>query len=335
MQNHHAIKVSILIAARNEEHNIVDCLEALHNLSYTNLQILIGDDDSEDKTAQLAEHFIKDKPHFQLIKIKPERNAALKGKANVLAQLAHDATGEYLFYTDADIEVPTDWVQNMLCHFAEHVGIVVGITTIKVQTSQLNLLAVYQALEWLFYLSIMRVFYLFNTPITAMGNNMAIRREVYDAVGGFEKIPFSITEDYEIFKAILGKGYQFIQLYDRRVLALSKPIESWPTLMIQRKRWMHGANSLPIGLRLAVMSNGLILPILLILFLLLPKIGVLIALVSYIITTMWLMGCLSWLQQKHLFLFAPFFWFYQVFINFAMLINFFSKKETTWKGRTY
>ncbi|MEI7584688.1 glycosyltransferase [Runella sp.] len=340
-------KVTILIAARNEADNIIHCLRSVAALSYPkeHLQVLIGDDASEDETASLTTDFIKDKPHFELVHIKQlSENSKLKGKTNVLAQLTQRATGDYLFFTDADIQVPTDWIQNMLPYFKPNVGIVTGITTM--QPAPLAFLAqggsiwellfgYCQALEWLYYLSFMRLFALFNIPITAMGNNMAVTRKAYDAVGGYESIPFSITEDYALFRAILDKGFRFVQLFDRRVLAISKPTPTLSELLIQRKRWMYGAVSIPWGQRLGVYFNGLLLPFLVVLGFFFPKITLFIIFLSYVSITAWLVGVLNWLQRPQLFIGIPFFWFYHVFINFAMLINFYLRKTTVWKGREY
>ena len=87
-----APKISILIAARNEALNILDCLQSIHNLRYPkdSLQVLIGDDQSEDDTAQLVKNYITDKPYMHLHRIEKTIGKA-KGKANVLAQLAHQA----------------------------------------------------------------------------------------------------------------------------------------------------------------------------------------------------------------------------------------------------
>jgi glycosyltransferase involved in cell wall biosynthesis len=71
----------------------------------SDLEVLIGNDDSEDRTALLVEEFIKDKPNFRQFHIRHTIGLA-RGKANVLAQLAMQAEGEYFFITDADIEVP-------------------------------------------------------------------------------------------------------------------------------------------------------------------------------------------------------------------------------------
>jgi 1,2-diacylglycerol 3-beta-glucosyltransferase len=168
-----------------------------------------------------------------------------------------------------------------------------------------------------------------------MGNNMAVTRKAYDAVGGYEAIPFSITEDYALFRAILDKGFRFGQLFDRRVLAISKPTPTLSELLIQRKRWMYGAVSIPWGQRLGVYFNGLLLPFLVVSGFFFPQVTLFLIFLSYVSITAWLVGILNWLQRPQLFIGLPFFWFYHVFINFVMLINFYVRKSTVWKGRKY
>jgi 1,2-diacylglycerol 3-beta-glucosyltransferase len=324
--------ITILIAARNEAENITSCLESVEALTYPkqHIQVLIGDDDSDDKTTELVEYFIADKPYFRLIRVTEQHNN-LKGKANVLAQLAQLATGDYWFFNDADIRLPVGLIEGILPQFQHNVGIVTGITTVEGK----GFLPYFQAIEWLLALSIMRFMSLFKIPLTGMGNNMAISREAYLAVGGYEKIGFSVVEDYALFNAIINQGFDFVQLFDSRVLTVSEPIFSFRELMMQRKRWMRGAMSLPFSYRISVFANGLFLPILLILFILYPKTATVVLLVHYAFVTVWLVGALSWIEQQKLFITLPFFWFYHLFTNFAMLLNYYLVKTTTWKGRNY
>jgi glycosyltransferase involved in cell wall biosynthesis len=74
MPESNPIKISVLVAARNEEHNIERCLQSLDEVSFPKekLEIIIGDDDSDDRTAEKVLNFIKDKPHFKYIKIKTQ-----------------------------------------------------------------------------------------------------------------------------------------------------------------------------------------------------------------------------------------------------------------------
>jgi cellulose synthase/poly-beta-1,6-N-acetylglucosamine synthase-like glycosyltransferase len=194
-------KVSILVAARNEEDNITDLLFSFKQLSYPKdkLQILIGDDDSTDATAEIIEKFTVENIFVQYIKIE-KQIADLKGKANVLAQLAHLATGELFFFTDADIEVPKNWIEAFVAE-RKNEGVTVGLTLVKNK----NWFEASQAIEWLFTLKLMKTLADFKIISTGMGNNMMVSAEAYWAVGGYEKIGFSIVEDYAIYKAIIDK----------------------------------------------------------------------------------------------------------------------------------
>ncbi|WP_332367855.1 glycosyltransferase [Spirosoma telluris] len=90
--------ISILIAARNEEVTILACLQAITQLHYSpgSVEVLIGNDQSTDQTAQLVAGFIRERPNFRILNI-PESDSGLKGKANVLAQLAKQARGRSCF----------------------------------------------------------------------------------------------------------------------------------------------------------------------------------------------------------------------------------------------
>ena len=107
--------VSILIAARNEEDNLADCLESVLAVDYPpdKFEILVGNDKSEDQTGEIIDAFSVRYPQikgYTIYKHKIDGN----GKANVLAQLATNARGEYLFITDADIRIPFPWIKTML-----------------------------------------------------------------------------------------------------------------------------------------------------------------------------------------------------------------------------
>ena len=51
-----------------------------------------------------------------------------RGKANVLAQLAHHADGVFYGITDVDVQLPADWILGLLQEFDDDVGLVSGTT---------------------------------------------------------------------------------------------------------------------------------------------------------------------------------------------------------------
>ena len=65
--------VSVLLAVRNEEENIIACLNALDNMDYPKdrIEILIGDDLSDDSTNSIIQNYISDKTNFKIFPITP------------------------------------------------------------------------------------------------------------------------------------------------------------------------------------------------------------------------------------------------------------------------
>jgi 1,2-diacylglycerol 3-beta-glucosyltransferase len=236
-------RVSILVAARNEEANLPRCLASLRALDYPAelLEILVGDDASTDGTRAAAEATLAGfAGRYEVIAI-TENLGLARGKANVLAHLAHRATADYLLITDADIAVPPIWVPAMLRHAAPGVGTVTGLTVVEGP----GLLATLQRLDWLMSLALIQVGTEAGQPMTAMGNNMLITRAAYLATGGYEALPFSVTEDFALFEAVNAQGFGFRQLFEPAVRATSLPAASWGALVRQRLRWLRGVAALP------------------------------------------------------------------------------------------
>lgn len=235
--------VSVLLAVRNEEEHILQCLQALHELDYPQhkLQILIGNDQSDDQTKPLIKDFIYNKPVFSLIDINRQMGNA-KGKANVLAHLAKQAKGSIWCITDADIVVNHEWVRELLRHFTtSQVGIVSGTTLVHNRTFSGQL----QGIDWLYFMGLIKGFDNAGIPCTAVGNNMAITRVAYESTGGYEELDFSVTEDFKLYAAVRKQGWKTINILTRNSLNVSAPIDSFMGLMHQRKRWLTGARELP------------------------------------------------------------------------------------------
>ncbi|GAA4354646.1 hypothetical protein GCM10023185_16660 [Hymenobacter saemangeumensis] len=254
-------RVSILLAARNEEAALPRCLASLRALHYPPqlLEVLLGDDASTDGTAAVARQAMRGfAGQFRIIPIAENRGQA-RGKANVLAHLARHATSQYFFITDADISLPPTWVEALLAHAAPGVGTVTGITAVRGP----RLFHQLQGIDWLLSLALIQVVSDSGRPVTAMGNNMLVTREAYEATGGYENLPFSVTEDYALFKAVIARGFGFRHVFSDKARADSLPIPSWGALLRQRRRWLRGVEALPLRLRTELAVYGMFWPVLL------------------------------------------------------------------------
>lgn len=236
--------VSILVAARNEAENILDCLNSLDQLEYPEdkIEILIGNDQSTDYTQMLVENFIRNKSKFRLINLTGKEHPQTKGKARVLATLSEAAKGDYFLITDADIRVNPRWAIAMIATMVNgNADMCGGTTNIDAHTS----FGKYQKIDWLYFMGIIHSMASFGKNLTVVGNNTGISAKAYKAVGGYAKLPFSITEDYALYKAVADKGFKVLQYPNPETMVHSKPLATIKGVLKQRKRWLTGGLELP------------------------------------------------------------------------------------------
>lgn len=103
--------VTIAIPARNETDSLADCLEAALASDYPKLEILVLDDCSQDKTAEVIKSFAHDGVRFVLGKPAPEDWLA---KNYSYQQLLDEAAGEYVLFMGVDIRLHTTSVRSLV-----------------------------------------------------------------------------------------------------------------------------------------------------------------------------------------------------------------------------
>jgi cellulose synthase/poly-beta-1,6-N-acetylglucosamine synthase-like glycosyltransferase len=268
--------------------------------------------------------------NFKLINIKENLGQA-KGKANVLAQLAREAKGEYFFITDADMQVPEGWIQSHLKHFSGNVYMASGTTLSK---SEKSLFSKLQKLEWLYLMG------LFNAvdhvkPITAMGNNMAFRADKYFETGGYENLPFSVTEDIQLMNEFAKRGYQHKHILEAENLSWQKPLNSLTELLKQRKRWYQGGKNQPFYIWFLFLIYAAFLPSVLILFFLNWQIAIYILAGKCFVDAIFLFSVSKRLKVKTNLVWLPVFEVYQFVINPLILFYSILTKDVVWKERKY
>jgi cellulose synthase/poly-beta-1,6-N-acetylglucosamine synthase-like glycosyltransferase len=323
--------VSILIAARNEEDNLAHCLESILAVEYPadKFEILIGDDKSDDQTGEIADAFAIRYPQVKSYTIYKQEIKG-NGKANVLAQLARKAKGEFLFITDADIRVPVQWLKAMLLGMSEGVAMVTG-TSVVVGT---NILAYMQQIDWLFATGMLKVVSDLGIPVTTMGNNMLVRKSAYEEIGGFEALPFSVTEDLELFNHIKEK-YKTVNLFSPNVLNESKPEKSLYELLAQRKRWMRGAFELPAIMVVLLAMQASFFVIILGLLILDPILALGVLGLKFAFRYIFVSMVVYKLNDRINIFGSLIFEFYTAVFSIVSLIYYFIPGPIDWKGRKY
>ena len=106
-----SILVSVLIPARDEESKIFACLNSIIMQTYTNIEVLVLDDHSQDKTSNVVKGFVDEDSRVNLI----ESEALPKGwvgKHWACHQLSSIASGDLLLFVDADTVLGSQVIEN-------------------------------------------------------------------------------------------------------------------------------------------------------------------------------------------------------------------------------
>ncbi len=183
------LNYSIVIACRNEEKHLPKLFNSLRNLDYPNekFEIIIVDDASSDNSSNLIKAFCKKQSNASSFHLK-EKSKEYLGKKAALKLATKNAKFEILLFTDADCFPQRDWISSYNKYFTNKTGFVAG----SYKESNVGGFRRFrnQMSSAIFASTIGLGF-----PFSAAGGNMAVRKESFDEVDGYEKIKQNIAGD--------------------------------------------------------------------------------------------------------------------------------------------
>ncbi|MFL5561396.1 MAG: glycosyltransferase family 2 protein [Gemmatimonadaceae bacterium] len=106
------MRVSVVVPTYNRGRSIGPCLEALRRQTHGSLEIIVSDDCSTDRTAELAAAI----PDPRILVVRAERNG---GPAAARNRAVRQASAPIVFFTDDDVLVPPDWIETGLRYFED------------------------------------------------------------------------------------------------------------------------------------------------------------------------------------------------------------------------
>ena len=224
-------RVTVLVPAYNEEHKIKYTIDSLRKIKYNNIEIIIINDGSKDKTSQVVNACIKGDKRFKFI----DRQIN-KGKAASLNDGIAESTGEFIATMDADSVVEPKMVQKVLPYFHDKkVGAVTVSVLVKKPKSFLHKIF---ELEYVIGLSLyLKIFSFMDAVFVTPGPFSVYRKTVLEEIKGFD--PGNITEDLEMAYRIQKKQYRIENCMDAKVYTILPP--TFKQICVQRKRWYSGA----------------------------------------------------------------------------------------------
>jgi len=199
-------KVSMLIPARNEERSIASCVLSILAQDYPSFEVLVLDDQSSDGTRAILESMAVSHPALRILHGEPPSGEQV-GKNWACSQLAHQARGELLFFTDADTLNRPDTLKNVvIALIGEQADLLTGFPRQEVHTWGERLLVPFFSWAFLCFIPL-ALAYRLRLPFLsiAVGQMMLFRREAYLAIGGHESISSSVVDDMSLARQIKAK----------------------------------------------------------------------------------------------------------------------------------
>lgn len=227
--------VSVCIPAWNEEVGIIKTIRSVLSTNYPKLEVVIINDGSTDSSHEQISQFISD------YQAQDQQGARLQylhlkngGKAKALNAALQHVSGEIVITVDADSVMDTQAIQNLVARFTSpKVAAVAGNVIISNKKKPIEWI---QQMEYLYGFFFKRTDSLFNSVYIIGGAAAAYRREVLQAVGGFDHT--IITEDIEMSTRILAHGYQ--TRYASDAVIYTEGPSDLKGLGHQRLRWKYG-----------------------------------------------------------------------------------------------
>ncbi|HEY3814477.1 MAG TPA: glycosyltransferase [Caulobacteraceae bacterium] len=221
--------VSVLIPCFNEERVIVASVRQILNSDWKDLDILVLDDGSTDRTAEVVEEAFKDEPRVRLMRFENG------GKASALNRGLKEVKGEIVVALDADTQFPPETIGRLARWFADpKIGAVAGNALVG---NRMNLITRWQALEYVTAQNLERRALAVLGAVTVVpGAVGAWRRTALDEVGGYPTD--TLAEDQDLTIAIQQAGWKVT--FDADARAFTESPDTVKGLLKQRFRWSFG-----------------------------------------------------------------------------------------------
>jgi cellulose synthase/poly-beta-1,6-N-acetylglucosamine synthase-like glycosyltransferase len=229
--------ISVIVAARNEEKNILNCLQSISNQNYNpqRIEIIVVDDHSTDQTAGITQDFIKNHTNFNISLLKQTKQT---GKKSALRLALTKAKGEYILITDADCLHKQGWIKSMASKFISDKAVFVSgaVSLYKPR-------GIFQTLQDLEFMSLVASgagSIGAGFPMMCNGANLGFSLSAYRQLSENEIKPeLASGDDIFLMMAFANKfGKDKIAFVkDRNAMVYTNPINNFGEFMQQRLRW--------------------------------------------------------------------------------------------------
>jgi len=236
--------LSVVIPARNEEKNIVNCVESVNSQQYPSdlLQIIAIDDSSTDKTWELLQGFHSDEKVINSIRLaEVEDGGFLAHKKRAIETGIVMSHHNVIVTTDADCKHPLTWLKTIASFYEEKNAVfIAGPVALE---SNSSVLQIFQALDFLVLQGITGAAVHKKIHSMCNGANLVYEKKAFHDVGGFSGIDSIASGDDMLLMDKIRRKYpgKVHYLKSKQAIVESLPMHTWRDFFNQRIRWSSKA----------------------------------------------------------------------------------------------
>ncbi|MEN9570706.1 MAG: hypothetical protein RL172_1937 [Bacteroidota bacterium] len=239
-------RISVIIPARNEAANIGACLQSVLNQQYPLhlFEVIVVDDYSTDNTAAIVQQYSQSSSNLHLLSLADCITAgtthAYKKKAIEMA--IQQASGELLVTTDADCQVPPNWLPAIAAFYQQQPTAFIAMPV--AYHSGNSFLSIFQTLDFITLQGITAAAVQQHLHSMCNGANLAYSKQAFNAVNGFAGIDDIASGDDMLLMHKIYKQYpqQVFFLKSDKVIVKTAPMKTLPDFFNQRIRWASKAD---------------------------------------------------------------------------------------------
>ena len=232
----HITRVTILIAARNEEEKIHLTIEDILAQDYSKelTEIIIADDHSTDRTSAIIKSYAgRGVKLLQLNEDKPLNSYKKKAIGLAIGM----STGDLMVATDADCRMGGKWLSTIVGYFEANQPYMISSPVSYFEEK--SLFERMQTLEFYTLIATGAAFIGHNHASTCNGANLAYRKDIFYEVGGFMGIDDLASGDDELLLQKVAARFPgkigFLKSFDAIVYTHAK--HNLKEFLQQRRRW--------------------------------------------------------------------------------------------------
>lgn len=204
-------EISICIPARNEQATIENCVRSAIEGSHPVHEVLVYDDESTDGTSEILAALCEEYDNLRVVGAQ-ELPAGWVGKPHACHRLAQAADGDMLLFVDADTFLRPHGLARIASLFGHKKADLV--TAVPRQHSGSFVERLIMPLLHLTYTAWFPLMLVYRSQdprfLAANGQLLAVRRNTYDDIGGFEAVRSDVVDDMAICRLAKAAGHRVV-----------------------------------------------------------------------------------------------------------------------------